>query len=245
MIQTVLAITGCAACLSTAHPLFAEDFVDPPEDQAAAAGDTVTFSVEPRHAGLAYQWLRQWPDRVEVLTGATSSRLTLTNTAISDVGLYVCAVALGEQVQLSRAASLTLWMHPCASDFELKSASMQTPSTLDGGDSFTVFAAPVTSSGSIGTCPGSYVGYVSYRKTVAQGWGWAPSTNTTVHTASDTIRNDTKVVYNGSSNDTGCQQTIVTVPDPPTSSKYRFTIYFPSSVPATNAYPITLTGFEP
>ncbi len=243
-LRNALKLAGLVLLLNGSGALTAQDLVDPPEDQDAAAGEDVTFSVEPRHAGLAYQWLRQWPDRIEVLKGQSDSRLTLTNAAISDVGLYVCAVALGDQVQLTRAASLTLWTRSAAPISKLLSATTKTLSTLDA-DTLTVYAAPVTSSGSIGTCPGSYVGYVSYRKTTADGWGWAPSTNTTVHAASDTVRTDTKITFTGNLFDSGCQQTSVLVPDPPTSSKYRFTIYFPTSIPATNAYPITLTGFEP
>ena len=109
----------------------------------------------------------------------------------------------------------------------------------------TVFATPVTTSGSNGFCPGSYTGYVFYSKTVANGWGWAPSTNTTVFKATDGGgRTDTKVDFVGKSNDTGCNQTSVTIPNPPTSTKYRFYIYFTNSVPTTN-YPIVLTGFDP
>ena len=109
----------------------------------------------------------------------------------------------------------------------------------------TVFAAPVTSSGSNGFCPGSYTGYVFYSKTVGNGWGWAPSTNTTLFTAADGGgRTDTKVYFLGKLNDTGCNQTSVTIPNPPTSLKYRFYIYFTNNVPTTN-YPIVLTGFDP
>ena len=103
----------------------------------------------------------------------------------------------------------------------------------------------MVSSGSNGVCPGSYAGYVIYSKTVANGWGWAPSTNTTMFKAVDGGgRTDTKVEFIGKSNDTGCNQTTVTIPNPPTSTKYRFKIYFPSNVPTTN-YPVVLTGFDP
>ena len=104
---------------------------------------------------------------------------------------------------------------------------------------------PVVSNGSNEVCPGSYAGYVAYTKTVGNGWGWAPATNTTVFTAADGGgRSDTKIVFVGKSNDTGCNQTSVTIPNPPTSTKYRFTIYFPNNVPTTN-YPMVLTGFDP
>ncbi len=245
IINRLLILTGAIATLSCRNSFADEEFVDPPEDQGVTLGETATFSVEPRHAGLAYQWLRQWPDRTEVLSGETGNQLTFTNTAISDVGHYLCAVAFGNQVQLTRAASLTLWMpRPSSPAASLRSIASSAVRTLNV-DPVTAFAAPTTSSGSSGTCPGSYAGYVTYRKTTALGWGWSPSTNTTVHTAADNARNDTKLVYGGYSGDSGCQQTVVTVATPPTSSKYRFTIYFPTNVPSTNAYPITLSGFDP
>jgi hypothetical protein len=106
----------------------------------------------------------------------------------------------------------------------------------------TVYATPVVSNGSNGMCPGAYVGCVSYIKTAGQGWGWAPTN--TVHTATDTNRSDTKIAFIGMLNDSGCNQTTVTVPNPTVSPKYRFTIYFPNNVP-TNAYPILLSGFAP
>jgi hypothetical protein len=77
---------------------------------------------------------------------------------------------------------------------------------------------------------------------VSQGWGWAPTG--TVHTATDTNRTDTKVEFIGKSNDTGCNQTTVTVPHPTTSTKYQFKLYFPDNVP-TKSYALTLSGFNP
>jgi hypothetical protein len=117
--------------------------------------------------------------------------------------------------------------------------------TLDADLNIVVFATPIVSSGNIGPCPGPYKGYVNYTKTPAQGWGWTPSTtNTTVFTASDNTRMNTKVEFVGGYGDEGCKKTSVTVPNPPFSPAYRFTIYFTNSVPTTN-YPITLVGFNP
>jgi len=81
---------------------------------------------------------------------------------------------------------------------------------------------------------------------MSQGWGWAASTNTTVHTATDGNRSDTKIQFAGAYGDNNCGQSTVTVSDPALSPVYRFSIYFPvgGQVP-TNAYPITLTGFDP
>jgi hypothetical protein len=114
--------------------------------------------------------------------------------------------------------------------------------TQSGFADIIVSAIPVVSSGSNGVCPGAYVGYVSYTKTAGQGWGWAPTN--TVHTATDTNRSDTKVEFLGILSDSGCNQTTVSVPNPTTSPKYRFTVYFPSNVP-TSSYPIQLSGFAP
>lgn len=102
-----------------------------------------------------------------------------------------------------------------------------------------IFAAPSNVGGIIAGCPGTYAGSVVYTKPVVNGWGWAPDTNnTSVFTAADGGgRSDTKIVYSGKSGDKGCNATSVTVPNPPTSTVYRFTIYFPSNVPSTN-YPI-------
>jgi hypothetical protein len=116
---------------------------------------------------------------------------------------------------------------------------------LGSGGEITVFGAPVVSSGGAGGCPGPYSGYVNYIKPMSQGWGFVPSTNTTIHVCTDNNRSDTKIQYNGYFGDGNCGQTTLTVPDPAPSPKYRFTIFFPrgSQVP-TNAYPIALDGFD-
>jgi hypothetical protein len=112
------------------------------------------------------------------------------------------------------------------------------------GQPVVVFGAPISGGGKQGTCPGKYAGYINFTKTISQGWGWTPSTNTTVFTASDgSGRTDTKISYLGMYGDTGCNQTTVTIPNPPFSPSYRFTIFFPNSVPTTN-YPIALSGFN-
>jgi len=105
----------------------------------------------------------------------------------------------------------------------------------------TVYAAPVTVSGTNSSCQFSYIGSVSYVTTNGL-WGWKPITGVT-HTAADGGgRTDTMVYYNGRSLDKGCGQTSVTVPTPAPSQYYRFVIFFPTNMPATN-YPIILNGF--
>lgn len=191
-----------------------------PEDQAAGIGSNVTFTVTAGNAE-SYEWLRNGV----VLEDQTNSTLTLENVGTADVGYYSCRVIKNSESVPTRSASLNVF-------------------TASGFGDVTVYGAPVVSSGNQGSCPGAYAGYVNYIKTVSQGWGWAPSTGTTVHTASDLNRTDTKVQYVGKFGDGGCNQTIVTVPHPTYSPKYRFSIYFPNNVP-TNSYAITLAGFDP
>jgi hypothetical protein len=190
-----------------------------PTDRDVPLGGSTVLTVESIN-GDSYQWLRNGV----VIDGQTNSTLNLENVGTNDVGYYSCAVIKGSEVVPTRSAALNAY-------------------TLTG-DQITVFGLPVLGSGNQGSCPGAYAGYVNFIKTVSQGWGWAPSTNTTVHTASDGNRTGTKIVYVGKFGDSGCNQTTVTVPDPTYSPKYRFSIYFTNNVP-TNSYAITLTGFNP
>lgn len=193
-----------------------------PTDQSISVGASATFSVQATNGDLGYQWSRNGV----ALDGQTNSTVTLDNVGTNDVGLYACEVIKADEAVPTRAASLNVV-------------------TAMANDQITVFGTPLASGGGQGTCPGHYVGYVNYTKTVSQGWGWAPSTNTTIHTATDGAgRTDTKIQYLGRSGDNGCGQTTVTIPDPTFSTKYRFTIFFTNNVP-TNAYPITLSGFNP
>jgi len=114
-----------------------------------------------------------------------------------------------------------------------------------GDTSVVVYATPIASNGNQGSCPGPYTSYVNFTKSVSQGWGWKPSTNTTIHIAANGgDRPDVKVEFVGKRLDSGCSPESVLVPDPAYSTAYRFTIYFTNGVPSTN-YPITLTGFDP
>ena len=190
-------------------------------DQLVQVGDTAAFSVNAVNSG-SYQWLRNGVP----INGQTNSTLIFENTQISDAGYYSCNIANGAAIAPTISASLEVYTI--------------TPDFLG----LVVYGQPIVSGGSQGTCPAAYTGYVNYTKTVAQGWGWKPDTNTTIHTASDTTRTDTKVEYVGKKGDEGCNQTTVTVPDPTFSTAYRFTIFFTNNVPTTN-YPITLIGFNP
>ncbi|MGA2869692.1 MAG: hypothetical protein ABSF34_11100 [Verrucomicrobiota bacterium] len=112
-----------------------------------------------------------------------------------------------------------------------------------GASPITVFATPVAGAGKEGTCPGTFSGYVEYTLPVPT-WGWTPATNTTTFTAANGGgRTDVRIQYSGEYGDSGCNLTNVTIPNPPSSPAYDFTIYFASNPPTTN-YPIILTGFN-
>jgi hypothetical protein len=193
-----------------------------PQDQLAQVGSDVTLSVTAPDA-LFCQWMCNGVQ----LDEQTNSTLTIQDVQIGDAGYYSCIVATSAQVEETTTAQLTVY-------------------TVDPDDDedVVVFATPIVGTGDLGNCPGPYKGYVNYTKTVAEGWGWAPSTNTTVYTASDNTRTNTKVEYAGNYGDSGCAKVSVTIPYPPDSTVYRFTIYFTNNVPSTN-YPITLVGFNP
>jgi hypothetical protein len=212
--------------LITENRAFAQQLVsaiiDQPQDQLAQVGSDVTLSVTAPDALLCL-----WMCNGVELDDQTSTTLTIQNVQIADAGFYSCIVGTSTQIEETTAAQLTVY-------------------TVDPDDDedLVVFATPIVTTGNLGNCPGPYKGYVNYTKTVAEGWGWAPSTNTTVYTASDNTRTNTKVEYAGNYGDIGCAKTNVTIPYPPDSTAYRFTIYFTNAVPSTN-YPITLVGFNP
>ncbi len=191
-----------------------------PTDQALPVGGGTVLSVLAGNAD-GFQWFRNGV----AIAGQTNNTLVLQNVSTNDVGFYACGVLNGSQIVPTRAANVTVY-------------------TSSPGEPITLFGSPVASGGSSGSCPGSYAGYVSYTKTVSQGWGWAPTAGTSHIAADGTTRTDTKVYYMGKYGDSGCSQISVAVPDPTPSPKYRFAIYFPSDVP-TNSYPIVLTGFDP
>jgi hypothetical protein len=220
-----------------------------PIDQCLPVGAAATFSVVASNVD-SYQW---YGNNV-ALDGETNSSLTIPSVAISDVGYYFASVIKGSEVVPTRSANLNVYTvstttTTSGTGTKNKSMSMNMsigPMDLGGGGVVTVFGFPVVSGGGSGTCPGKYSGYVNYTKPASQGWGWCPSTNTTIYTATDTNRSETKIQYGGYYGDSGCAQTTVTIPYPTMSPVYRFSIYFPTgaAVP-TNAYPITLSGFNP
>ncbi|MGB8369310.1 MAG: immunoglobulin domain-containing protein [Limisphaerales bacterium] len=258
----LLVIAGNIAHAQTTDPLLT-DSVDQsvfpqitaqPVDQTVLVGANVVLSVQANNAD-GYQWLCNGVP----LEGQTNSTLVIQNAGISDAGLYSCAVSLGTEAVPTRAASVsvettanatavdtTAASTPAASDL---AASATTPGTiaasLPGGGPIVVFGGPLAGGGTQSPCPGNYAGYVNYTKTISQGWGWTPAANTTTFTAANGGGvTGTSVTYLGEYGDTGCGRTTVTIPNPPPSPAYRFTIFFPKTVPTTN-YPIVLTGFNP
>jgi hypothetical protein len=230
-IITLAAITGLVVIAGnlvhaqTTEPLDQAEFptiTAQPVDQAVTVGSNAALSVQAVNAD-SYQWLRNGVP----IDGQTNSSLVIEQVGIENAGSYSCNVSLnGGDAVPTRAASLNVMT-----------------SSVMSGDQIILYGSPKVGGGTQGTCPGSYAGYVNYTKTISQGWGWAPAG--TVHTAADGGgRTNTKIVYLGISYDSGCHQTSVTIPHPPISAKYRFTIYFPNNVPTTN-YPIVLTGFNP
>lgn len=229
-IATAIALAGLRAPAQDAMFGFQPEFpkiILQPEDQMVAIGSNATFTVVATNEDGF-----QWSYNGNSLNGATNDTLTISNAQTANVGFYSCNVYLGNQSIPTRSASLMVY-----------TASID---PVTGVDPVTVFGPPVAGNGSQGSCPGPYTGWIAYTKTAAQGWGWAPDTTNgnTVFTATDTNRTNTKIQYLGEYGDNSCNHTSVTVPNPPISPVYEFCIYFTNNVP-TNAYPITLYGFNP
>jgi|GEM_PF-1050383 hypothetical protein len=220
-----------------------------PVDQTVLVGANVVLSVQANNAD-GYQWLFNGVP----LDGQTNSTLVIQSAGISDAGLYSCAVSLGTEAVPTRAASVEVETTANATAVDTPAASALAASattsgaiaaSLPGGVPIIVSGLPISGGGTQNPCPGNYAGYVNYTKTISQGWGWTPAANTTTFTAANGGGvTGTSVSYLGEYGDSGCGQTTVTIPYPPPSPAYRFTIFFPKTVPTTN-YPIVLTGFNP
>jgi hypothetical protein len=223
-----------------------------PADQCLPVGSSATFSVVATNAD-SYQWYKN----NAALDSQTNSTLTLASLTVDDVAYYSAAVINDSGSVPTRMADLNVYTVAAKtvttttktrllSTQSLSVNSLMAPADLGGGGVITVFGAPVMNSGGSGSCPGPFSGYVNYMRPISQGWGWAPTTNTSVLSAADLNRSDTKVQAMGKNVDIYCDQSTVNIPTPAYSAKYRFTIYFPpgTQIP-TNAYAITLTGFDP
>jgi hypothetical protein len=178
-ITGLLAFAGNNAQAQTADDLDQTEFptiTSQPVDQAVPVGSDAVLSVQAVNAD-SYQW----QSNGVAIEGQTNSTLTIENVGVDSASSYSCNVSQnGGEAVPTRAASLNV-VTPC----------------MTGGGPITVFGMPKAGGGSQGSCPGRYVGYINYTKTIAQGWGWIPSTNTTtIFTASDgSGRTDTKIGY--------------------------------------------------
>ncbi|MDB6059597.1 MAG: hypothetical protein JWO95_3441 [Verrucomicrobiales bacterium] len=191
--------------------------------ETVLVGQNVTLQTK-MPGGVQFQWLKNGTP----IPGATDKTLTLTDVQPADGGFFAAD-----------------YKNSGNKSFMSPTTTVQVMAT--NLSVLTIYAPPQAIIGGSGTgCPGMYVGLVNYTKTIANGWGWKPDTNTTTHTACDPYMNGTKVEYLGKSADRLCDTNCVTITsNPPTSTAYRFTIYFPTGpVPTTN-YPIQLPGFLP
>lgn len=231
----VAVLGGC--CSLCCHDLA---IIVQPEDQTVNLHSNAEFSVVVVQSppistnGISYQWQVNYSADISLnssnwvnISGATNASVTINDVGLSNVGHY----------------RVKAWASPPVTS-DAASLSVATVSAGGGGTSITVFGAPsaVAGNSSPETCPGAYAGSVSYKKKASEGWGWAPGVAPFI--AADGVRTDTKVEMSGYSGDRQCDIfgncTRTSLPD----VKYRFTIYFPTSVPTTNAYPIVLTGFQ-
>ncbi len=220
-----------------------------PVDQCLPVGNPATFTVVATNAD-SYQWYKN----NVALDDQTNSSLAIASVTTNDVAYYSATVLKGSEAIPTRMANLNVYVvsapatqtvTPKTKSFSTQSMSMSTMggTELGGGGVITVYGMPVTSGGGSGSCPGRYSGYVNFIKTNAD-WGWTPTAGV-AHTATDNNRADTKVVYVGQYGDSGCATNSVTI-GYQMSPVYRFGIYFPTNVAVpTNAYPITLSGFDP
>jgi len=249
----IAAMSGLVLIARAQDPLLTQypTIVQQPDDSCVPIGSIATFSVIATNAD-AYQWYKN----NVLMDGETNSSVTISNAGINDVGYYSAAVinalgavptrSAGLNVYTSSSTTSTTTSSPLTRNrlLSTQSMSMMSQSDLGGGGMITVYGLPVTGNGGTGNCPGKYSGYVNFTKPATNGWGWAPTSGMT-HIASDENRSDTKIQFMGQYGDIGCAPVSVTVSNP-ISPVYRFAIFFPTNVAVpTNAYPITLTGFDP
>lgn len=208
-----------------------------PETQVVYVSNSVTFTAGAENPpvtsigpGFKYQWqiLPAGKKNYLNIPGATNDSFTIYSATTNDVALYRVMVNSQNGTSTSEPACLLVYT---------------TNSPL------TVYGSPIVYGGN-SACMSGYAGYVNFKKSVAQGWGWVPdhTGGNTNHSATDNNRGDTKVQAGGDVDDVFCAQTTIAnthAGSPaPEDNKYRFTIYFPNHVP-TNAYAITLNGFLP
>jgi len=126
--------------------------------------------------------------------GQTNSVLTITNVQIADAGYISCLVATPRQIEETSSASLEVFTAAptarCA-----RSRWLSQHCCLRRADR--QHWKPRHMPGEIQRLCQLYLFPTNF-------WGWTPSTNTTVYTATDTSRTNTKVEYVGGYGDSGC-----------------------------------------
>jgi len=224
-------LTGCETCCLT-QGTRAKDgikIVREPTDQLVLVGKPATFSVVAEARGgkdkatLAYQWLRN----CEILPSETNYTFTISKVTTNEVGMYSCRILrhsedTPNQLKMTEPAFL----------------SASTTTNADGV--FTVWGTPLSGNGSVGTCPGAYVGYVNFSKP-APPYGWTRS-GTNLKACDGTGRATKIKAFGNTFNDYPCGPSCLNWSSPK-STVYRFTIYFPTGPMPTGSYPLTLTGF--
>ena len=206
--------------------------VKQPQDQLVKLGQSATFTVTAAPESLKEPLSYQWVFKCNPVPSGTNKTLIINNVTTNDVGFYSCAVHRD-------------------TDFVMPEFVITQPALLMAWSSnspLTVWSTPPPGgSGSGSVCPYPYVGYISYYVPCpppADARCGFTLNSDTPKTAQDT-RTDTKIKFFGKTfNNNGCGTSGFVSVSPLNSTSYKFCVYFPSNVP-TNAYPLTLNGFNP
>jgi hypothetical protein len=196
------------------------------QHQVVAVDSSLVLSVKGEKRGAHYQWTRD----DQPLSAGRGGVLKISPMTTNDVGIYRCRVITQrkkslEKVQYTQSLSLM--------------ATYTNVSRM-----ITVIGTPVGVMGYEDGCPGPYAGYVAFIKGNPD-WGWKPMPGQPRYRAIDPLSTSTKIEYFGYQGDSYCDTRIVTIPAPPASSAYQFTIYFPNLPIPTGKYLIILEGFYP
>lgn len=89
-----------------------------PLPRSVNEGQSATFTVTATGSGLAYQWYRG----TNIIPGATSRTLTLSDVGIGDVGTYSVTVANGTGNKTSNSVALTIKLKPVVNALNLPDA---------------------------------------------------------------------------------------------------------------------------
>jgi hypothetical protein len=206
-----------------------------PASQTAPAGFDVTFSVKALGGppfttnGLTYQWQFNPVQLVATnidanftnLPGATAAILTITNIqAGTNVGFY--------RVIVSGSTNVT------SDPAELQVITFASPVTVHG--------TPIASVGNKGTCPGNFAGFVNYTNS---GYGYIVINSGVAAKGTDSGSQSgvSRVQMLGWYDQNCANAGTSAICNPPKSTYYLFTTYFPSTVP-TGDYTLVLDNLH-